>query len=803
MSKAAPAGRNRFSISNIKTRPKVLLASLLPLVLVVGVGVLAVVNLGKMAERAKWVEHTQYVLSESEAILAAALNMETGLRGYLLAGQEEYFAPYQEGGTEAFAKLAALQETVSDNPVQVERLQEAQRILSGWQSDVAETAITLRLEIGDSQTMNDMADEVKKARGKVFFDEFRAKISQMIEEEEVLLADRRNTFAALVNAGIADPDYLNNSLQAVENTHQVISQAKDLLAAAVDMETGMRGFLLAGDKAFLEPYLAGSKRFNDILADLRLAMFDDMMQMNRLNAIGETIDEWRNTVVVPMLDLRREIGDAATMDDMADLVAEGRGKTYFDAFRAVMAEFQAEEEALMVTRREANEAISAQTRTLLPVAIGAAVLFGSVLALAIGSSMASAVQSITKAMKGLADGDNAVKITGQQRGDEVGDMARSLEVFRDQLAQMQEAEQKKAEGKDAELKNVVQELSSRLSRLSEGDLTIQIQENFPEEYEQLRADFNASIENLSTTVVQVVDSTSSIRNGAAEISQASDDLSQRTESQAATLEQTAAAIDELTASVRNAAEGARNVESTVQEARQEAEESGEVVQSAVTAMGGIEESSTKISQIISVIDDIAFQTNLLALNAGVEAARAGEAGRGFAVVASEVRALAQRSSDAAMEIKTLIGDSTRQVEQGVDLVGRAGEALQSIVGRVSHISQLVSEIAEGAAEQSTGLAEINTGMTQLDQVTQQNAAMVEEATAAGHMLNNDAGKLSELVSNFRISGDTAVRTAPPAPALPDAGPAPSAHGDGWAEEPAPVPAAAAEGNAARNLWQDF
>ncbi|KIC35150.1 methyl-accepting chemotaxis protein, partial [Leisingera sp. ANG-M7] len=244
------------------------------------------------------------------------------------------------------------------------------------------------------------------------------------------------------------------------------------------------------------------------------------------------------------------------------------------------------------------------------------------------------------------------------------------------------------------------------------------------------------------TVEQVIAAAASIRNGASEISQASDDLSHRTESQAATLEQTAAALDELTASVKSAAEGARSVEATMEDAKQEARNSGEVVQSAVSAMTEIEESSNKISQIISVIDDIAFQTNLLALNAGVEAARAGEAGRGFAVVASEVRALAQRSSDAAMEIKTLISDSSGQVARGVDLVGKAGDALQSIVSQVTHISQLVSGIAEGAAEQSTGLNEINTGVTQLDQVTQQNAAMVEEATAAGHMLKTDAGKLA-------------------------------------------------------------
>ncbi|MGR3620733.1 methyl-accepting chemotaxis protein, partial [Pseudophaeobacter sp.] len=234
---------------------------------------------------------------------------------------------------------------------------------------------------------------------------------------------------------------------------------------------------------------------------------------------------------------------------------------------------------------------------------------------------------------------------------------------------------------------------------------------------------------------------------------------------------------------------------------------GEVVQSAVSAMTEIEASSNHIGQIISVIDDIAFQTNLLALNAGVEAARAGEAGKGFAVVASEVRALAQRSSDAAMEIKTLIGDSSKQVARGVDLVGNAGDALASITGQVSHISKLVSGIAEGAVEQSTGLGEINTGVTQLDQVTQQNAAMVEQSTAAGQLLSTDSSKLAELIAVFKLEGGGAVTQMPKAPAaMPAASAAPSAHGnDDWdldAVQPAPA-AVSSHGNTAKDMWQDF
>ena len=448
--------------------------------------------------------------------------------------------------------------------------------------------------------------------------------------------------------------------------------------------------------------------------------------------------------------LRRSVGVSTTMNDIANYVSTAQGKEFLDSFHTAMTDFKHAEQSLMETRQADNHKISATTMTTIPLAIAASILVGAVFALLVGSNMAKAIRSVTQSMGRLADGDNSVEISGQSRGGEVGAMAHSLEIFRDKLAKMQDLEKKKAEGRDAEQNAVVKSLSNHLSRLSKGDLNALITKSFPADYEELRRDFNSTVETLSDTVSKVAQTSGSIRNGAGEVSQASVDLSRRTESQAATLEETAAALDELTASVKSAAEGARSVEKTMAEARIEAESSGEIVQSAVAAMTEIEQSSNQISQIISVIDDIAFQTNLLALNAGVEAARAGEAGRGFAVVASEVRALAQRSSDAATEIKALIQDSSKQVEHGVDLVGKAGIALQSIVGQVNHISQKVSGIAEGASEQSIGLNEINTGMAQLDQVTQQNAAMVEEATAAGHLLKSDSAQLSDLMSHFQL-----------------------------------------------------
>lgn len=355
---------------------------------------------------------------------------------------------------------------------------------------------------------------------------------------------------------------------------------------------------------------------------------------------------------------------------------------------------------------------------------------------------------VSSAIRTIASGDLATEILETDRNDEVGDIAKSLDALREKLA-LNEAEQQERQGKAEHAKHVVTQLTTGLHNLSSGNLTHTIDTDFGE-YESLRQDFNQASGRLSETMSLVVETSESIRSRAREISQSSEDLSTRTETQAATLEETAAALDELTASIRSAAEGAKEVEGIVKSARAEAEESGKVVQGAVSAMTEIENSSDQISQIIGVIDDIAFQTNLLALNAGVEAARAGDAGRGFAVVASEVRALAQRSSAAAKEIKSLISASTQHVGRGVEQVGRAGDALANIVNRVGHISTLVSNIASAAAEQSTGLAEINVGMSQLDQVTQQNAAMVEESTAASQSMNQEASGLSELVAQFQV-----------------------------------------------------
>ncbi|WP_294319683.1 methyl-accepting chemotaxis protein [uncultured Sphingomonas sp.] len=348
-------------------------------------------------------------------------------------------------------------------------------------------------------------------------------------------------------------------------------------------------------------------------------------------------------------------------------------------------------------------------------------------------------------MEALAAGEFAEPIRFSEYRDCVGRMSRAMVTFRDNGVRL-------ASASDAQ-QLVVASLGEGLDRLAGNDLSHRIDTNFPGETDRLRQDYNRAMAAVADALNAVTAVSENIHGGAFDISRASDDLSQRTEQQAASLEETAAAMDEITAMVRQSATGAAQAKTIVALARDEAEQSGAVVNRAIDAMDAIERASNEIGEIISVIDGIAFQTNLLALNAGVEAARAGDAGKGFAVVASEVRALAQRSADAARDVKMRITASGEQVSTGVALVNETGDALTRIVGRIGEVSTLVHGIAETSGQQASGLQQVNAAVSEMDGVTQRNAAMVEQVTAAARALAAHADQLAAQVGRFNLSRD--------------------------------------------------
>lgn len=609
-------------------------------------------------------------------------------------------------------------------------------------------------------------------------------------------------------------DFLQNDTQAAINLTAANRNLQGIGYAAYQSlryDSGTKQNLKA-----VEDYRSNAKNYVD---RVKLAAAEMPTESTTFNGFLTRFEELQSLV-----DQAVALGAENRNDESAALLGDADVK-----LTALAADMQKTALALRTQIEEQTERLGAEAAdTVLAIGIGAA---GAIL-LALGSAYVFAshgisrpLQAVTERMKALATGDTDSPISGVDRGDEVGTVAKALNVFREaalenrRLGEEADAnrslaekdriarEQQKAHEAE-EIRFAVDALAAGLGRLSNGDVSTSIDTPFVQHLDKLRHDFNATVATLQSTLKAVGDNARAIDSGANEIRSAADDLSKRTEQQAASVEETAAALEQITTTVKDASHRAEEAGRLVQHTKASAEQSGAIVQSAIHAMSEIERSSTEITNIIGVIDEIAFQTNLLALNAGVEAARAGEAGKGFAVVAQEVRELAQRSAAAAKEIKSLIGASSQHVERGVELVADTGKALQTIVSEVQEINRLVGAIVESAREQSVGLNEINTAVNTIDQNTQQNAAMVEQSNAASHGLAREAESLNRLIAQFNV-GDGRQTRAPVVVSAPsDTGTAPRA------SKPAPNPvralgrkvAAAFVGNAAVKVsddWEEF
>ena len=508
-----------------------------------------------------------------------------------------------------------------------------------------------------------------------------------------------------------------------------LTRVNDVLRPVIENDASILGVdIYDGSGALLSQFDREDSRSSDLQADFE--------QTRRVRAqAGGVVEEFRHSYMLAAAPIMSSRGDV-----------------------------QLGEIVIAWNSDEARHAMLAQTIRTSLLGAGIAVIVLIVVMLVIGRTITSPVQALSAAMRSVSQHDFDVEIPAQSRKDEIGDMANRLAQFRDSLAE-EETHRNLREAEAAQRQELFQALAEGLSDLADGQVEQSIDasrfDGLDDDHKTICANFNEVIEKLRTVLTTISSTAESVRNSSAEIADVAVDQSKRSEAQAVMLEESAAAIETLSASVDQIAERAAEANDRILQNRKQAQSGGEVVGLTVEAMKNIEQSSEQITAIIGVIDDIAFQTNLLALNAGVEAARAGEAGRGFAVVASEVRALAQRASESANEIKELILRSGEQVTNGSALVNKAGASLNEIIDGVNYASDLVSQIATGSREQANNLAEIKSSVSELDRVTQQNAAVIEESSAASRSLSEEAARMTEVMTAFHLpstSTDNAIET---------------------------------------------
>ena len=567
-------------------------------------------------------------------------------------------------------------------------------------------------------------------------------------------------FSALDKVGTAQEK--NSQIQSV------LIDIEQSVAAIYDQSQTARGYIISRVERHANLYTSASKMFDEIMARTKAdaSLTGDKEDIAAIENMAKAANAWRREVGDPEIALTKS---SETIQDAIEIAKSPRSSTYMQAFRSALGlardrfKLELRESQAMQAHALASARISQAAGGLLAVLIA---LGGG---LALYRTIAVPILAMTGAMATLAAGRIMVDIPAKGQKDEIGLMAKAVENFRQAAIDKKSMEEKTArergsaeaerrahdqtnEEQREQTQDAVAVLSEALEHLARGDLTFRVHKSLKGTYDQLRTNFNRSAEKLQATMNKVCTNMEAIHVGTRELSSASNDLSQRTEQQATNLQETATALDLITIAIKKAAMGSAHARTVVSSATAQAQEGEGIVRAAIQAMHGIESTSKEIGQILGSIDEIAFQTNLLALNAGVEAARAGDSGRGFAVVAAEVRALAQRSSEAAKEIKSLMSTSARNIGHGVDLVGKAGVALEQIRDQVANINVVVTEIAAGAQQQSASLQEVNTAVSQMDRSTKLNATMVQESSAASHAIAEETDELVSLIGSFVLSG---------------------------------------------------
>ncbi len=599
-----------------------------------------VANFKLLEKTMVWVEHTYEVLGNASLAQAHAVDMETGMRGYLLAGEDDFLEPYNNGKNAFFKQIESLQKSVSDNPAQVDRLEKSQTLIKDWIENVVEPVIELRTEVNNGiGSLQDIDDYVSEQKGKQYFDVFRQNIATFSKIERGLMQQRQQDAHAAEEAEKKNLEVMKTNERLVTHTYKVIDQANDILAAAVNMETGMRGYLLAGKENFLAPYSEGEKLFFNLLESLKNTVSDNPVQVALLNEIAANIKDWQKNVTEPTIDLRRKIGNARTMDDMADLIGEAQGKQYFDKFRKIMADFSAEEQQLMGVRKAANEATVENTFNFIYIAILVSMIIGIGIAILVSKGVLKQVGGEPEAIEDIA------------------------------------------------------------KEIANGNLSLHFSTR---ESENASGIFSAMIEmsdKLRDIVTTVISSANNISQGSSQLSESVQNLSSGASEQAASVEETSSALEEMSANVNQNADNAKQTEKMAESASHQAAEGGDAVVETVAAMKDIADKIRIIEDIAYETKILALNAAIEAARAGehgkgfaVVAAEVRKLAGNSEVAANEISDLARSSVSVSEKAGSLLKEMVPTIAKTADLVQEITAASEEQSTGINEINGAMTQL---------------------------------------------------------------------------------------------------------------